>query len=248
MNWYIAKPVSDPALRKRLQWVADMLTASADVAEKIGVGPEVIVAQAAQESGWGASTQGRFGLFGVKAGPNWTGLKVLCPTREWDEATQSYTYISDWFRDFASFKECIEEHFTFLNQKRWRDAGVFDRLGDEHFFEALKRGGYATDPNYVDNLMRVENTISDYYLPYLVAADRPPPAPLKRPVIHIGDSGPDVLALQTALARGDFYHGKLDGDFGRRTYDALVAFQIARKLTVDGVAGDETWGVITKEA
>jgi hypothetical protein len=243
-TWIVAKPVGDPAMQARLQWVADMLTAAGGVAARIGVSPEAIVAQAAQETGWGETKQGRFGLFGEKAGANWTGLKVLCPTREWDATTETYTYEEDWFRDFGSLQECLEEHFDFLNTPHWHQAGVWDRLGDEHFFAALKKGGYATDPNYVANCIAVEDTVSDYYVPHLSAVGRPLPPHAAR-ILHIGvPPGDDVKLVQDTLRVLGFYHGNIDGDFGRLTRDAVRAAQEAKHIEVDGVVGDETRGAL----
>lgn len=39
-----------------------------------------------------------------------------------------------------------------------------------------------------------------------------------------GDSGDDVVALQQALSEAGFYHFEIDGEFGRTTSSAVVAF------------------------
>jgi lipoprotein-anchoring transpeptidase ErfK/SrfK len=39
-----------------------------------------------------------------------------------------------------------------------------------------------------------------------------------------GDSGPDVAALQQALADAGFYHHEVDGDYGAATTSAVIAF------------------------
>jgi len=59
--------------------------------------------------------------------------------------------------------------------------------------------------------------------------------PLKR-----GASGDAVKAMQETLIRLGYMTGKADGVFGTKTYEALVAFQNANKLTADGVAGTKT--------
>lgn len=55
------------------------------------------------------------------------------------------------------------------------------------------------------------------------------------------DDAPTVLELQTALAKGGYDPGPLDGLAGRRTTAATKAFQRAAGLQVDGDAGPLTW-------
>jgi Putative peptidoglycan binding domain/D-alanyl-D-alanine carboxypeptidase len=68
------------------------------------------------------------------------------------------------------------------------------------------------------------------------AAAGKPPSPH---MLSIGDRGPQVVELQTALNAAGA--GLLaDGIFGRDTQAAVMAFQGKKGLTVDGVAGRET--------
>ncbi len=55
-----------------------------------------------------------------------------------------------------------------------------------------------------------------------------------------GTSGSAVKAMQEQLIKLGYLKGKADGKFGTSTYQALVAFQRANKLTADGVAGNQT--------
>ena len=60
------------------------------------------------------------------------------------------------------------------------------------------------------------------------------------PVIRYADSGKDVTALQLLLQ----YRGlnlTADGQFGNQTYTAVSTFQQNNGLTVDGIAGPETF-------
>ena len=54
-----------------------------------------------------------------------------------------------------------------------------------------------------------------------------------------GDRGDKVRVLQDALQRAGMVL-EVDGDFGKHTYDAVVAFQQREHLHVDGVAGKDT--------
>ena len=66
----------------------------------------------------------------------------------------------------------------------------------------------------------------------------PPPRTLGE--LGPGSRGPQVSALQEALIRKGFDPGPVDGDFGRRTEAAVMAFQRAAGLRVDGVTGPHT--------
>lgn len=60
------------------------------------------------------------------------------------------------------------------------------------------------------------------------------------PVLRIGSSGPEVTALRTRLGELGFACGGEDGVFGLGTQAAVAAFQRARGLVADGVAGPLT--------
>ncbi|MEA2420731.1 MAG: hypothetical protein QOE60_2937 [Thermoleophilaceae bacterium] len=59
-------------------------------------------------------------------------------------------------------------------------------------------------------------------------------------VMHRGQRGWDVAALQFLLQRRGYSPGGVDGGFGEGTRNALVSFQRAAGLTVDGLAGSGT--------
>lgn len=58
--------------------------------------------------------------------------------------------------------------------------------------------------------------------------------------LSIGDRGNSVRRLQQRLAAQGFDPGGVDGIFGEKTKAAVVAFQRANRLTVDGVVGEDT--------
>lgn len=55
-----------------------------------------------------------------------------------------------------------------------------------------------------------------------------------------GDSGSDVKKLQQALKLLGYYNGSIDGDYGDKTKAAVKAYQKAKHLTADGIAGSGT--------
>ena len=52
-----------------------------------------------------------------------------------------------------------------------------------------------------------------------------------------GDKGQQVKVLQKLLGGLD-----IDGLFGKKTFDAVCAYQVEHTLEVDGIVGPMTWG------
>jgi peptidoglycan hydrolase-like protein with peptidoglycan-binding domain len=64
--------------------------------------------------------------------------------------------------------------------------------------------------------------------------------------VRVRSTGPVVLALQKVLQSGPvddgpFYAAALDGRFGPITEASVRAYQTVRGITVDGIAGEQTW-------
>lgn len=71
------------------------------------------------------------------------------------------------------------------------------------------------------------------------------------PTLRVGSANPSVKNLQVTfntwskqLGRPDFYTGTVDGKFGPKTQAAVMAFQGAVGITVDGIVGPVTWNAI----
>ncbi len=62
--------------------------------------------------------------------------------------------------------------------------------------------------------------------------------------LQIGSSGPDVLKLQQTLKERGVDPGNIDGQFGRGTEAAVLAFQKSEGLYSDGVAGPRTLALL----
>ena len=68
---------------------------------------------------------------------------------------------------------------------------------------------------------------------------------VNHPTLRKGDSGPDVVYLQTLLCDvGETL--TVDGKFGSKTETAVKDFQRLYQLTVDGVVGPATWDALEK--
>ena len=68
-----------------------------------------------------------------------------------------------------------------------------------------------------------------------------------KPVLKKGDKGPYVVDLQVELINRGYDLGKwgADGKFGKMTQQAVMDFQRANRLSVDGIVGPSTWQALS---
>lgn len=66
------------------------------------------------------------------------------------------------------------------------------------------------------------------------------------PTLKMGSQSGDVWDLQYRLQVLGYYQDDLDGSYGPKTYQAVRQFQKNYGLTVDGVAGENTWRALKK--
>ncbi|MDD3270771.1 MAG: peptidoglycan-binding protein [Syntrophomonadaceae bacterium] len=65
-------------------------------------------------------------------------------------------------------------------------------------------------------------------------------------ILKEGDSGEDVKQLQRDLKKLGYYNSSIDGIFGPKTRQAVMAFQADQGLAVDGVVGPYTYFALLK--
>ncbi|TKJ12370.1 flagellar assembly peptidoglycan hydrolase FlgJ [Halomonas sp. 15WGF] len=127
-----------------------------------GVPAELILAQAALETGWGqheiATQQGHnsYNVFGIKAGSQWQGKTTDIVTHEYVNGRR--TQVVDTFRVYDSFEHAFTDYANLIGNNP-RYAGVLQASNAEQAARELQRGGYATDPRYADKLVSVMNTM-----------------------------------------------------------------------------------------
>ncbi|AZR73616.1 cell wall hydrolase [Anoxybacter fermentans] len=65
-------------------------------------------------------------------------------------------------------------------------------------------------------------------------------------ILKYKNEGPDVAILQFRLQEAGYYHGRIDGIFGKMTEKAVREFQKDNGLIVDGVVGPQTYKALPK--
>ncbi|RTR04390.1 flagellar assembly peptidoglycan hydrolase FlgJ [Halomonas nitroreducens] len=141
-----------------------------------GVPAELILAQAALETGWGrheiATADGgnSHNLFGIKAGSAWQGETTEILTHEVVDGRRQA--VRDRFRVYGSFEEAFTDYARLIGGNP-RYAGVVAADSADQAARALQQGGYATDPAYADKLIAVMDTLGPLPDGSLLADARP---------------------------------------------------------------------------
>lgn len=158
----------------------DELAAPAQAASQAtGVPAELILAQAALETGWGrheipdARGGNSHNLFGIKAGSRWQGETTDITTHEYIDGRR--TRVTDTFRVYDSFEEAFTDYARLIGNNP-RYSGVVQAPNAEQAARALQQGGYATDPAYADKLVSIMNTLGPIEAAGPTLASREAPA------------------------------------------------------------------------
>ena len=118
----------------------------------------VVIAQAICESGWGQSKimMKANAIFGIKATSDWKGKVYNANTQECYDGV-SYTNITACFRAYDNLQESISDYFDLITKlERYRKATVAETPLE--CITAIKNGGYATSPTYINTIMSIINS------------------------------------------------------------------------------------------
>lgn len=136
-----------------------MLPYAMQASQSTGVPPQLMLGQAALESGWGkreirmADGSNSHNLFGIKANAGWNGKVAEVMTTEYKNGV-AYKQVEK-FRAYSSYAEAFNDYANIISQNP-RYAGVLQQGMDATgLAQAIQKAGYATDPNYADKLTHV---------------------------------------------------------------------------------------------
>lgn len=126
---------------------------AARVSKATGIPAEVLIGMAANETGFGKYAEGN-NLFGIKG----TGPAGSFSTQTWEDYGQGRVDIQDSFRAYHSPAESMMD-FAKLVMTSPRYAGAMGQTSVTGFVDGLRRGGYMTDPAYVQ---KIDNITTRY--------------------------------------------------------------------------------------
>lgn len=144
------------------EFMQTLLPHAQEIAQKIGIDPRALLAQAAVETGWGkymihtGSGQNTHNLFGIKADNRWQGESTAINTVEFQQGIAKQQKAQ--FRSYDSFADGLQDYISFVTENpRYQQA--LEKVSDpKAYFNALQDAGYATDPQYADKILSVLNS------------------------------------------------------------------------------------------
>lgn len=127
-------------------------------AARLGIDPDILVAQAALETGWGqfvprnAEGESSHNYFGIKADSRWHGDRVTHRTTEFQGGRARAQVAS--FRAYPSAEQSFEDYAEFVSQQpRYEQA--LKAGSPQRYLNELQRAGYATDPHYAEKILSI---------------------------------------------------------------------------------------------
>ena len=171
----------------------------------------VVIAQAICESGWGQSRimMKANAIFGIKATSSWKGKVYNANTQECYDGV-NYTNINACFRAYNSLQESISDYFDLiLGLSRY--SGAINTSSPLACITAIKNGGYATSPTYINTIMSIIN--SNNLTKYDVVEN----------VNNSVDNSQSIEELARAVIRGEYGNGQERKDRLGNLYNEVQA-------------------------
>jgi flagellar protein FlgJ len=140
-------------------FVRTLLPAAQQAARQLGVAPDVLLAQAANETGWGRAVARRpdgrssFNLFGIKADAGWQGGRVDATTLEYQQGV--LVRKTQAFRAYDSYAASFADYVDFLRSNPRYQEALANAADPAAYTRALQDAGYATDPDYAAKLQSI---------------------------------------------------------------------------------------------
>lgn len=158
------KPVADKEENAQSpeEFIASLMPFAEKAAAELNVNTDIILAQAALETGWGkhilqdAQGNSSFNIFNIKKSASWDGKTIGVNALEFKQGVALMERSE--FRQYEGYSNSFSDYVDLLkNSPRYQrvlDAGN-DSAG---YAEALQKAGYATDPDYAQKLKSLLNS------------------------------------------------------------------------------------------
>lgn len=218
--------------------------------------PSVCIAQCCCESAYGTSPKmmNANAILGIKVGKNrvhfgtaWRDKAYSTKTKECYDG-KTYVNITDMFRAYDSISDAIADYYDMLASCE-RYSGCLNQTDSRVCITAIKNGGYATSPSYVNTIMSIigRQNLTRFDSSITKTADNPNMTAEHNPYIEpaqnvrFGTIGNDARWVQWYLWHfGLLDKSGIDGMIGDKSVSAIKTAQTRLGLAPDGIAGRKT--------
>lgn len=144
------------------EFIQKLMPAAKQAAQKLGLEPLALLAQAALETGWGQRTfktaegNNSFNFFGIKAHNSWQGDVAVVDTLEYRQGVAQKEKAK--FRAYESPEQSLGDYVDFIKSNPRYQQAVAMADNPKAYFQQLQAAGYATDPNYAQKILSVFNS------------------------------------------------------------------------------------------
>lgn len=137
--------------------------------------------------------------------------------------------------------------YNFSGKKDADHVGIIERVSGKTIY-AIEGNTAVGNESNGGEVMRRTRTAK-----YIIAVARPKydtavtevsKVTVKLTELQNGSKGDEVKSLQILLNGRGFDSGTADGEFGKNTLAAVKKFQTAKKLSADGIVGQNTWSAL----
>ena len=212
------------------------------------VKPSVCIGMACVESGYGGSKlmYNHHAVLGQKVGSGRTATKYwpktffVAKTKE-EYTVGKHTVIKDAFRSYDNMQQCILNYYELLNTSLYKRVLASSDYKTQ--MKQIKECGYMTSSTEVNSVLYAigHYNLTQYDSDFIAVEPEIPV--IAKPVLKYGSKGEAVKAWQTFLNQNGYDCGAIDGVFGKRTKQAVIAYQKDHPECgePDGIIGPKTW-------
>lgn len=143
----------------KASFVNELLPHARQAAKELGVDANLLLSQAALETGWGQSViknaQGdsSFNLFNIKADRSWQGKQAKVATVEFNGNVMQKTMAG--FRSYDSYKASFDDYVNFIKANPRYSEAMKQANNPVAYIHSLQSAGYATDPLYAEKVLSI---------------------------------------------------------------------------------------------
>lgn len=148
----------------RKRFAASLRRHAERAAARLGTSPDILIAQAALETGWGKHVipgpdgGSSHNLFSIKADPAWDGSTVTRSTLEFMEGRP--VRVNAGFRAYDDIGHAFDDYAEFIARNPRYQRALEKAADPKAYVRELQRAGYATDPDYARKILQIHQQVA----------------------------------------------------------------------------------------